>query len=267
MRPRTLVFVALLGLSLFHLAAFAQYTNTFPYISQQYTSIWADHGTCGFPDTESRSAFSQGNSPFMARTCQKGMPDRQFLSGHRAYSGMDFNGHGGTVVGGYFSAEGVGQVGPHSFGNEIVGIYARATSRVAPPVQYGAPWLVAVHGEIEMWTQTPGTGAVFNAEIYDRTWHGSGIEAHGLIVNPKENVRNVTGITLLQNAPAGQTNYKHGIRLAGTSVEFARINDVSFCQEFNFQLQRVEFWRGCDKHPSFRTLHFVIPMHFESRIQ
>jgi hypothetical protein len=245
--------------------------NTMPPIETQYPSMFVDHGTCGLPDTEARTSFGFANFPLMGRTCWRGTPARQFVGSAGGYAAMDFNGWGGTVVGAYFSAEGVGYAGTQPFGNEIVSIYARATSRVIAGASHPAssrPWVAPVHGECEIWTDAPGTASVFNAEMYDKTvFSNAKMDMQGLLVNPSSNIRGAVGVRLLDNAPAGQSSYRFGLQLAGTSTELANIDGVSFCQVFNRERQRIEFWRGCGRHSLQRTLHFVIPMAFETQIQ
>ncbi|HEV6964629.1 hypothetical protein [Roseateles sp.] len=241
-----------------------------PPIERQYPSIFVDHGECAMPATEAKTSFGYANFPLMGRTCWRGMPYRQFIGSAGGYALMDFNGNGGTVAGAYFSAEGMGLAGSQPFGNEIVGVYARATSRVVASDSHPEgmrPWVAAVHGEFELWTDAPGTASVFNAEMYDKTiFSNAKKDMHGMVVNPAPNIRGAVGLRLLDNAPAGQTSYRHGLALAGTSIELANIDGVAFCQVFNRDKQRIEFWRGCQRGSLQRTLHFVIPMDFGSAI-
>ena len=238
-------------------------------IERQYPSLFVDHGTCGFPETQARTSFGYANFPLMGRTCWNGTQARQFVAGAGTYAAMDFRGHGGTVAGAYFSAEGLGLAGAQSFGNEIVGVYSRAVANVSvlPGHPTNAlPWVVSNHAEVEINSASPGTAIVVNAELYDNTIGGSKMDKYGYILNPAPNVRGVTGLRLMDNAPAGETSYRTGIDLSGASIELAQIDGVAFCQTFNKQLQRIEFWRGCQRGSLQRTLHFVIPMNFESAI-
>lgn len=143
---------------------------------------------------------------------------------------VDMNGKGGTAVGGYFVAEGIGIAGPLQ--NEVVGVYARANNN-------GVFWATALHGEC----------MIRQPDIYGGLCIGLNLELQrpniksgylGINVQPGEGVKDVVGLQF-QNGPA----YKYSISAPNTFIHLGQVDDVAFCIKFVPERQALEFWRNC----------------------
>lgn len=126
-------------------------------------------------------------------------------------SQVDFAGKGGTAVGGYFSAEGVGVPGVQ---NEVVGVYGRADKN-------GHYWATALHGECYAHTLDDGVCIGLNLEPKNDAGKGRHI---GINIQPVDGAKNVEGIQF-QNGPA----YKWAIDLGGAPIRLGDHGGVSMC--------------------------------------
>ena len=126
-------------------------------------------------------------------------------------SQVDFDGKGGTAVGGFFAAEGKGKSGKQ---NEAVAVYARGEKG-------GEGWTTALHGEC--YARTGDKGECIGVNIEPKYDAGQG-QHIAVNVNPTDGADKVIGLQF-QNAGA----YKWAIDLQGAPIRVGEHNGVSLC--------------------------------------
>ena len=171
-------------------------------------------------------------------------PSRGYLkAGVAGASRVDMNGIGGTAVGVYGIAEGVGRAG--GIQDEVVGVYGRADKN-------GIFWASALHGECIIPTnQNPNAVDVgglcigANIELQGKNTNTSYI---GVNIQPGVLTSNVVGLQF-QNPHT----YKYSIDAANTFIKIGQVDNVPFCIKFNPNNQYLEFWRKCNEQGATRT--------------
>lgn len=171
-------------------------------------------------------------------------PSRGYVkAGLAGASRVDMNGIGGTAVGVYGIAEGVGRAG--GVQDEIVGIYGRADKN-------GLFWATALHGECTIPTNRDpnavdvgGLCIGLNLELQGRNTNTNYL---GINIQPGTTTSGVVGLQF-QNAHT----YKYSIDAQNTFIKVGQVNDVPFCIKFNPVNQYLEFWRKCNEPGATRT--------------
>lgn len=166
-------------------------------------------------------------------------------AGSAGISKVDMNGIGGTAVGLFGIAEGVGRPGPRS---EVVGVYGMA-------LKSGVYWATGLHGECvlregetdpEGKKDTGGQCIGVNVELIGNNLVSGFI---GFNLQPRGGAHDVVGMQF----QFGDL-YRWAIDLDGAALKLGQDDDgVSYCQKFNRKTKRIEYWAHCGTAKPVRT--------------
>jgi len=148
---------------------------------------------------------------------------------------VDMNGVGGTAVGVYGVATGVGRPGGRQ--DEVTGVYGRADKA-------GPFWAAGVHGEC----LTDPTGIDYGGSCIAGNFEMIGANPKSLVIGvniqPRPEVRNAIGLQIQDNPT---TSYQYAIKAPNLAVQFGDVDTDHFCMRFDPRTQRLEFWRACNR--------------------
>jgi len=221
----------LLILSLFAGAAMAQTTQP----------VWVSNPGYSIYNGTSQKGIGIIDSPIRGNGLLLS-PFRGYLkAGVAGAAKVDMNRVGGTAVGVYGIAEGVGI--PGGLQDEVTGIYGRADKN-------GPFWATGLHGECltdVSGTDTGGSCIGVNVELIGKNPKTLMV---GLNVQPRPEVRNMIGIQIQDNPI---TSYKYAYSAPNMVIHMGTVDDDHFCMKFVPNGQRLEFWRKCNRPDATRT--------------